>query len=115
MHAMNHPEYRYKPWTAERRKRASKAAKARWATQRAQPHLDPSATIAECFSRGPPDWQRELMQAWLNLIVLYRASPDGDREFMNMLADVWQEMAEIVADDLRQKAQNAGLRRAAGN
>jgi len=55
------------------------------------------------------------MQAWLNLIVLYRASPDGDREFMNMLADVWQEMAEIVADDLRQKAQNAGLRRAAGN
>lgn len=34
MRPMNDPKYRYKPWTPERRKAASEAAKARWEERR---------------------------------------------------------------------------------
>lgn len=34
-YSMGHPNYRYKPWTPERRKAASIAAKRRWAEKRA--------------------------------------------------------------------------------
>lgn len=102
---MNHPQYEYRPWSPERRKRASDAAKARAAARikwDARQHM-PEQTFAEKFATGPLDWQHELLRAWLNLAILYRKAPT-DAEFMNMLADCWEDMARVIAADLRAKA-----------
>lgn len=49
--AMDHPSYKYAPWSAERRKAASDAAKARWQAKRAEQHAIAEARANSLISK----------------------------------------------------------------
>lgn len=79
MRPMNDPDYRYTPWTPERRKAASEAAKRKWAERRA---------------REEAEYQREQRSIGTKLRQLRFAKASE----MDELARRWHKLKDELAE-----------------